>query len=108
MNKIKNQSQLLDARIVALEKKQNENLKELQVQLNKTYQELRPSKLLYRAISDIKEEPKIKNNAFETLVSIVGGFLSKKILVGKSKSVFKNLLGFTIQYVTTKFISKKI
>lgn len=108
MNKYISQSQLLDAKIIALEKNQKKHLEELKFQFDKTYQELRPSKLIYRAINDVKEAPEIKNNLFETLISLAGGLLSKKILVGKSKSVFKNLLGYTIQYITTLFISKKI
>ena len=108
MSKHKNQSELLDSKIVALQKKQTENLNALKLQFDVTCQELRPSRLLYRAVKDVKEEPSIKNNLFETLISITGGFLSKKILVGKSKSIVKNLFGYTIQYITTSFISRKL
>lgn len=108
MNKYKNQNQLLDAKIIALETKRRQNLKDLQLQLDITYQELRPSKLLSRALEDIKEDQKIKGNLFESVISIVGGFISKKIFIGKSNSTFKNLFGYAIQYLTTKIISKNI
>ena len=108
MSNYRNQSELLDSKIVALQRKQTENLNALKLQFDVICQELRPSRLLYRAVKDVKEEPSIKNNLFETLISITGGFLSKKILVGKSKSIVKNLFGYTIQYITTSFISRKL
>ena len=108
MDKKITQNQLLDSKMIALEKKQKKDFDELKFQFDTTYQELRPSRLLHRAFEDIKEEPKIKNNVFEGLLSIVGGFLSKKLFVGKSNSTFKNLLGYTIQYITSSFISKKL
>lgn len=108
MKNYNNQSQVLEAKILALENKKRIKTRELKTQLDITYQELRPSKLLNRALTDIKEEPEIKSNIFESVLSLVGGYLSKKIIVGKSNSIFKNLLGYGIQYLATKIISKNI
>tara|TARA_R110000868_G_scaffold37619_4_gene132844 strand:- start:1239 stop:1571 length:333 start_codon:yes stop_codon:yes gene_type:complete len=108
MRNYKNQNQILEDKIINLENKRHENLKALKIQFDTTYQELRPSRLLIRALNDIKEEPEVKGNLFESLISLTGGYLSKKILVGKSHSVFKNLLGYVVQYFTTKIISQNI
>ncbi|WP_338357028.1 hypothetical protein [Yeosuana marina] len=108
MKNYRNQNQILESKIINLENKRSENLKELKIQFDTSYQELRPSRLLIRALNDIKEEPKVKSNLFESLISLAGGYLSKQLLVGKSKSIIKNLLGFTLQYFTTKIISKNI
>ncbi|WP_339917398.1 hypothetical protein [Yeosuana marina] len=108
MRNYRNQNQILESKIINLENKRSENLKELKIQFDTSYQELRPSRLLIRTLNDIKEEPKVKSNLFESLISLAGGYLSKQLLVGKSKSIIKNLLGFTLQYFTTKIISKNI
>ncbi|OYX22787.1 MAG: hypothetical protein B7Z06_11170 [Flavobacteriales bacterium 32-35-8] len=108
MKNYSKQSQLLDAKILALEYKQKIKTRELKEQLNITYQELRPSRLLNRAINDIKEEPQLKGNILESILSLAGGYFSKRIIVGKSNSIFKNLLGYGIQYLATKIISKNI
>lgn len=108
MRNYRDQSQVLEDKIIHLERKRNKDLKELKIQFGTASQELRPSRLLIRAFNDIKEAPEVKGNLFESLISLTGGYLSKKILVGKSKSIIKNLLGFTLQYVTTKIISKNI
>lgn len=108
MRNYRNQNQILENKIIYLESKRHESLKVLSIQLETTYQELRPSRLLTRALMDIKEAPEIKGNLFESLISLSGGYLSKKLFVGKSKSIIKQVLGFTIQYFTMKIISKNI
>jgi hypothetical protein len=104
----KNQSQILEEKIISLEIKRNENLKTLKAQFDSTYQELRPSRLLIRALNDIKKEPQVKGHLFESLISITGGYLSKKMWIGNSHSKVKNLFGYVVQYVTTKIILKKL
>lgn len=108
MKTYKNKNQELQARIIAVENKQKQDYLALKTEINTAYTELRPSKLLYRAINDIKEEPISKNNLFEVLISLTGGYVSKKLLVGKSNNLFKNLLGYAVQYISTKVISKNI
>jgi hypothetical protein len=108
MKAYKDQNILLDSKIIALQNKKKLCYDDLTIQLNYSYAELRPSKLLIRALNDIKEEPRIKYNLYETLISIALGFVSKKIVVGNSKSTFKNLIGFAVQYFMTKFISKNM
>ena len=112
MKNYKNQSQVLEARILDLENKQRIQAKEIKTQLDITYQELSPSKLLIDLLKGtlnyIRKEPKVKGHILELIISLTGGYLSKRVLVGKSNSIFKNLFGYAVQFFTTKLISKKI
>lgn len=108
MKNHKNQSQLLEERILALEHKKRLKTRELKSQLDTTYDEFRPSKLFNRAFKDLKEEPEVKENILESVLSLAGGYLSKRVLMGKSHSIFKSVLGYGVQYLATKLISKKI
>ncbi|WP_100616036.1 hypothetical protein [Confluentibacter citreus] len=108
MKNHKNQSQILEEKIIALENKQKVKISELKDQLDLTIQELRPSRLLNRALNDIKEDPKVKGNVLESVISLAGGYLSKRILLGKTHSIISNLFGYGVQYLATKIISKKI
>ena len=108
MKNYKNQSQILESKIIGLENKKRESFQALRTQFDITYEELRPSKIVLRALDDIKKEPKIKNNLIESFLGLAGGFVSKKILIGKSNSVFKNLFGYAVQYLTTKIILKNL
>lgn len=110
-NKI-SQTQVLEERILILENKRKVIAQELKNQFNITYEELKPSRLITNTLkgtfNNIKNEPKLKGNIIELLLSLGGGYLSKKILVGKSSSTVKNLFGYAVQFLTTKLISKKI
>ncbi|MDD7886615.1 hypothetical protein [Flavivirga sp. 57AJ16] len=108
MKVYKNKSQELEAKIIALENKQKNEFSVLKNELNMVYGELRPSQLLNRALMDLKKSPNTKNNLFEITVSVLGGYFSKKLLIGKSNNIFKSLLGYAVQYVSTKVISKNI
>lgn len=108
MKTYKNKSRELQDRIIALENKRKNEFAVLKIQSQIAYQELSPTSLLNRAVTDIKESQNAKGNIFETALSVVGGYLSKKIFVGKSNSLFKSILGYAVQYASTKFISKNI
>lgn len=108
MKVYKNKNEELDARILALETKQRNEFLALKMELNEAVEQLRPSQLLHRAITDVREAPKAKKSLLEIVLSIAGGYFSKKLIVGKSNNIFKNLLGYAVQYVSTKVISKKI
>ena len=108
MKAYNNKSIELEAKITALKIEQNQDFKALKNELNNAYEELRPSKLLNRAILDIKDEKETKNNLLEVLISITGGYFSKKLLIGKSNGMFKSLMGYAVQYFFTKIISKNI
>ena len=107
MKTYKNKNLELEAKIQALQIEQQNDLLALKNELNITYNALRPSQLLNRAIADLKEEPQTTNNLLQAVMGIAGGYLSKKLIVGKSEGIFKKILGYAIQYLTTKLIIKK-
>jgi uncharacterized membrane protein YfcA len=43
---------------------------------------------------------------FTTITSILGGYLSKKMVVGESKNPIKKIFGYSIQFAITKLLSK--
>lgn len=98
----------LDKIIASLENKQKHEFLELKNQLDVTYESLKPINIINKTLVDLRNTPDIKHNLVESLISISGGYLSKKLLLGKSNSVFKKILGYVIQYGITNFISKKV
>lgn len=111
MNKMasyKNQNTLLDETIARLEMERDLKFDELKDQMSITFQSMKPIHLLNGALEDIKEFPEVKSNIVQLVVSLAGGYLSKKLLLGKSKSPFKKILGSLLQYGITNFVSKKV
>jgi hypothetical protein len=108
MKNYSNQDKILADKILQLEIKRRDDFNDLKSQLGITYDELRPSKLLKRTFNDIKQEPEIKGDVISSLLSLGGGYLSKRILIGRSNTIIKSLLGYAVQYFSTKIISKNI
>jgi hypothetical protein len=108
MKKNKNQTNLLDNAIFLLEKKRDTEFIALKAQLHTVYESVKPVNLLNQTLIDFNESPDIKSNILQSVISLAGGYLSKKIVFGNTHSIFKKVLGYVLQYGVTNFISKKV
>ena len=108
MRSYKNQNEELDIAIELLERKRALKFEELKYQLNVTYESVKPINILNQTLIDLKESPGVKSNLFQSAISLAGGYFSKRLLLGKSHSMFKKILGYVLQYGVTNFISKKV
>ena len=108
MIKHKNQIELLKANMLLIEDRRQKEYEDLKFQFHETSESFRPINILNQTVKDFGKLPEIKTNLFETILSITGGYFSKKILVGKSNSLVKKILGYVLQYTITNFISKKV
>ena len=99
-------SESLKEAIKALEIKQVENEKQLRLQLLNVYENLKPIKINKNIARDVANTDSLKNDVTNTLASLVSGFISKKIIVGKSENPFLNLIGVGIQLGMTTLVSK--
>ena len=104
----KNQMQSLDIAISSLHEQRKIEFDDLKDQFFETAEYFRPINLLNQTIKDLGESPVIKTNLFETLISVAGGYFSKKMIIGKSNSYVKILLGYVLQYSITNLFQKKL
>jgi PleD family two-component response regulator len=106
MEKITSIVQLTEAiRLLEIKQKEEEFL--LKEQFKATYESIKPANLIKNTIKDLMVSPDLKTNLLSTVLSIVTGYASKKIVVGESKSSIKQLLGTLLQMGVTKLISTK-
>lgn len=108
MKTYRNQNEELDIAISNLELQRKQKYNELKQQLNLTYQSVKPINILNQTLTDFKESTQSKSNLLQSVVSLTGGYLSKKLLIGNTHSTFKKILGYVLQYGVTNFISKKV
>jgi len=108
MKKHKNQIALLSNAILILEQRKEQEYKDLKSQFYETSENFRLKNIFKKTIKDFTDFPEVRTNIFETLLSITGGYFSKKIIVGKSNSIIKNIFGYALQYMITNFISKRV
>lgn len=108
MTSYKNQNTALEEAITRLEMERDMKFDDLKNQMTLTFQSMKPINILRGTLDDLKQFPEVKSNIVQLATSLVGGYLSKKLLVGNPKSTFKKILGYLLQYGITNFISKKV
>lgn len=102
-----NQNQLLDDKIRLLQNKRSNDLLILKSQFVTTKENLNPLNLIKGTISDLKGSSRIKNSLLESAVGIASGYLTKRLLIGKSTNIFKKISGAVLQYAVSNFITNK-
>ena len=95
---------------VAIQKleQQKEIHKELLIeQFHKTAESLKPINILKNSLNKVVHSPGTVENIINTAVSLGVGLLSKKLLIGKSSSIVKKLLGTAMEFGVAGLISKQ-
>jgi len=89
-----------------LEIRQAEEGEILKEQFKVTYESLKPVNLIKSSLHEILGSHEIKNNLFETMVSIFTGFISKKIMVSSKSNFFTKIMGAMLQFGVTTIVAK--
>lgn len=98
----------IDSRIKFLKAKQKEDFILLKNQFEITYDSLKPINLIKDAFNEVKSNSDVRENIFSTSLGILGGYISKKIVFGRSKNPIKKISGALLQYVITNLITNKV
>lgn len=93
--------------IAELEERQAEEGMLLKEQLDVTINNLRPANILQSIVKEFHVSQNLLDELVNTAISITSGFVSKKIVVGRSKNQFLKLIGLAVQFGITTVISKK-
>jgi hypothetical protein len=97
----------LKEEIIALEIKQAEEGQLLKEQLLITYENLKPINILKNIVKDFYSADDYKQDFLEIVAGMTSGFISKKIIIGRSKNPVLKLIGLAVQFGMTTLVSKK-
>lgn len=89
-----------------LEIRQAEEGQALKAQFRITFESLKPVNLIKSSISELTGSSEIKNSLFETIVSILTGYLTKKMMVSSKSNPFMKILGAVLQFGVTSLVAK--
>lgn len=78
----------------------------LKEQLVETYESLKPSNILTNIIKDLASSENLKKEFINTAVAVTTGFITKKVIVGKSNNQALKLVGLALQFGITTLVSK--
>ena len=92
--------------IKALEVKQANDRILLEEQMLFTYESLKPSNILKNIFKDFASSENLKNEFVNTAVAVTSGFITKKVIIGKSNNLALKLVGLAFQFGITSLVSK--
>jgi hypothetical protein len=92
--------------IQLLETEQSIKGKILKDQLFITYECLKPGNLLKYTLKEISSSPNLIDNIAGTAMGLVGGYFSKKIIVGTSGNIIRKLIGSLLQLGITNVVAQ--
>lgn len=96
----------LDETIRLLEIKQKVEVQLFKEQVRATYESMKPINLVKSFLKNLTTSPEVGGSLVNSVMGIVGGYLSKKAVVGGTTSTFRQVLGSIIQMGVTNLISR--
>ena len=102
-----NNSSDLHTSIAKLEQQKEFQKDLLTQQFHATCDSLKPINILKNSLNKVVHSPGTVENIINTTVSLGVGLLSKKLLIGKSSSIIKKILGTAMEFGVAGLISKQ-
>jgi hypothetical protein len=78
----------------------------LKEELLVTYESLKPVNILKNTLNDMTSSPHLMNNMLGTVIGLVTGYASKKIVVGNSDNLFRKTMGDILQFGVTNLVAQ--
>jgi hypothetical protein len=103
MQNITSRAELKNA-IQLLEAEQAIKGQVLKEQFLLTFESLKPANLVKNTLSDLVSSPFLIDNLLNIAISLATGFLTKKIIVSASGSIFRKFLGSIMQVGVTNAV----
>lgn len=92
----------LEAAIMELEQRKLLQEKELMEQFKTTRESLQPMNLIKETLKKITNNSNIPEELIKTITGIAVALLSKKMLMGKSSSLFRKILAGALEFAVAK------
>jgi len=96
----------LNQKIKFLEDQQDREWCEIKDEIEEIKENLKPLNLIRNTFEEVNEAVGFKSDLAQSAISIGIGYLAKKLVVGKTDSIFKNILGSVLQLAVTTLIAK--
>jgi len=102
---VKTTDELQEA-IIRLEQQRKDELLMLKNQVQETFEELRPTRLLKNVLHDVVARPGAGQGLVDTSLGLMAGHLSEKFVVGNTGNPIKKVLGSILKYAVTNMVTR--
>jgi hypothetical protein len=94
---------------LAIEAKQLEHAVQgqlLERELIAAFESLRPLNILKNTLQEVASSPYLVENVVGTVTALASGYISRKIAVGTSRSLFRKIVGAVLQFGVTNLLAQ--
>jgi hypothetical protein len=106
MEKITSVDELRNA-IQTLEFENELDGQSLKEQVYYTIESLKPANLIRSTMYEITSSPHLVENILGIAAGLVSGFISRRLAIGRSGNIIRNLLGTILQFGVTKAVARR-
>lgn len=78
----------------------------LKEQLKLTYESLKIINLVKSSLKELTDSIEIKSSLFESFVSILTGYISRKLAISSKSNPFMKMIGLALQFGVTNVVAK--
>ncbi|MGE5393314.1 MAG: hypothetical protein ACM3P1_01150 [Candidatus Saccharibacteria bacterium] len=100
-----NATESLKETIRLLEIRQAEEGKEFKKQFKLTYESLKPANIIKSTIRDLAYSVELKNNLFDTVISLISNHMAKRILTNSKGGFFSRIFRVLAHFGITNMIT---
>ncbi len=105
LHNIHNSEDLKNA-IADLEKRKDIEEAALKYEFHETYETYKPANLLKNTLTEVSASPKFRHNLLNVALGLGAGYLSQKLVIGRSAGLLKRLAGTALQFGVTSLVAK--
>ena len=103
---IHNADELKNA-IAELERKIIEEEAAMKFEFQGMYETYKPANILKNTLSEVSASPKFRHNLLNVVIGLGAGYLSQKLVVGRSAGLLKRIAGTALQFGVTSLVAKR-
>lgn len=97
----------LKSAIAELERKKTGDEAAIKYEFKEMYETYKPANILKNTLTEVSASPKFRHNLLNVAIGLGAGYLSQKLVVGKSAGLLKRVAGTALQFGVTSLIAKR-
>lgn len=99
-------SDLKDA-IAELERQKIDDESSIKYEFKEMYETYKPANILKNTLTEVSASPKFRHNLLNVALGLGAGYLSQKLVIGRSAGLLKRVLGTALQFGVTSLVAKR-
>ncbi len=97
----------LKTAIADLEAKKINDESTIKHEFKEMYETYKPANILKNTLTEVSASPKFRHNLLNVALGLGVGYLSQKLVVGRSAGLLKRVIGTAIQFGVTSLVAKR-